>query len=292
MNSTITAAFVQQFHDGFVAAAQQTESRFESRVVNRGAITGSSFTANDMGTVEMSQVTNRYGDTEWTIPDVGTRQALMSDYDLAIPIDQFDLPKLLANPQGDYLQRAVAAANRKKDAVIYAAMKGSALRKTDESGSFSGQAMLAGQQIAAGGTGMTKAKIVQAKKLFRASEVDEHNGEELYFCYDAGMLEDILTDTTLTSADFMAVKMLQEGNVSGKWMGFNWVPYEALSLAAGAKTAVAWAKSGCHVGTGAVPMVDIGPRRDKRNLTQIYVALSIGSVRVNEYKVVTIDYTV
>lgn len=291
MNSTITAAFVQQFHDGFVAAAQQTESRFESRVVNRGSIVGSSFTANDMGTVEMSQVTNRYGDTEWTIPDVGTRQALMADYDLAIPVDQFDLPKLLANPQGDYLQRAVAAANRKKDAVIYAAMKGSALRKTDESGSFSGQAMLAGQVIAAGGTSMTKAKIVQAKKLFRASEVDEHNGEELYFAYDSGMLEDILTDTTLTSADFMAVKMLQEGNVSGKWMGFNWVPYEALS-GTSTKTTVAWAKSGCHVGTGAVPMVDIGPRRDKRNLTQIYVALSIGSVRVNEYKVVTVDYVV
>ena len=291
MNTTITAAFVQQFHDGFVAAAQQTESRFESRVVNRGAIVGSSFTANDMGTVEMSQVTNRYGDTEWTIPDVGTRQALMADYDLAIPIDQFDLPKLLANPQGDYMQRAVAAANRKKDAVIYAALKGSALRKTDESGSFAAQAMLAGQQIAAGGTGMTKAKIIQAKKLFRASEVDEHNGEELYFAYDAGMLEDIMSDTTLTSADFMAVKMLQEGNIAGKWMGFNWVPYEALT-GTSTKTTVAWAKSAGHVGTGAVPMVDIGPRRDKRNLTQIYVALSIGSVRVNEYKVVTVDYVV
>lgn len=291
MNTTITAAFVQQFHDGFVAAAQQTESRFESRVVNRGSITGSSFTANDMGTVEMSQVTNRYGDTEWTIPDVGTRQALMADYDLAIPIDQFDLPKLLANPQGDYMQRAVAAANRKKDAVIYSALKGSALRKTDESGSYAAQAMLAGQQIAAGGTGMTKAKIIQAKKLFRASEVDEHNGEELYFAYDAGMLEDIMSDTTLTSADFMAVKMLQEGNIAGKWMGFNWVPYEALS-GTSTKTTVAWAKSAAHVGTGAVPMVDIGPRRDKRNLTQIYVALSIGSVRVNEYKVVTVDYVV
>ena len=75
MNNTITAAFVQQFHDSFVAAAEQKESRFESKVVNRGSIVGSSFTANDMGTVEMSQVTNRYGDTEFTIPDVGTRKA-------------------------------------------------------------------------------------------------------------------------------------------------------------------------------------------------------------------------
>lgn len=291
MNTTITAAFVQQFHDGFVAAAEQKESRFESRVVNRGSITGSSFTANDMGTVEMNAVTNRYGDTEWSIPDVGTRQALMSDYDLAIPVDQFDLPKLIANPQGDYLQRCLSAVQRKKDAVIYAAMVGSALRKTDESGSFAGVAVPAGQAILHGSTGMTKAKIIQAKKLFRSNEADEHNGEELYFAYDAGMLEDILTDTTLTSADFMAVKMLQEGNITGKWMGFNWVPYELFSGTTN-KLAVAWCKSSVHVGMAMSGQVDIGPRRDKRNLIQIYVPMSIGSVRVNESKVVTVEYTV
>lgn len=289
MNTTITAAFVQQFHDSFVAAAEQKESRFESKVVNRGMITGSSFTANDMGTIEMSQVTNRYGDTEFTIPDVGTRQALMSDYDVAVPVDQFDLPKLLANPQGDYLQRCLAAANRKKDAVIYAALKGNALRRTDESGSYANTALPSDQVIPAGGTGMTKAKIIQAKKRFRVNEADEHAGEELYMAYDAGMLEDILSDTTLTSADFMAVKMLQEGKIDGKWMGFNWVPYELLAGTT-TKTALAWAKSAAHFGTGRNITTDIGPRRDKRNLIQIYVAMSLGSVRVNESKVVTIDY--
>lgn len=291
MNTTITAAFVQQFHDSFVAANEQKESRLEATVTNRGSITGSSFTANDMGTIEMSQVVNRYGDTEFTIPSVGTRQALMADYDVAVPVDQFDLPKLLANPQGDYLQRCLAAAGRRKDATIYAALRGNALRRTDESGSYSNTALPAGQIIAAGGTGFTKAKIIQAKKLFRTNEADEANGEELYLAYDSGMLEDILGDTTLTSADFMAVKMLQEGNVAGKWMGFNWVPYELLA-GTSTKTAVAWCKSALHFGTGVNVMTDIGPRRDKRNLIQIYVALSLGAVRVNEQKVVTIDYVV
>lgn len=291
MNNTITAAFVMQFHDGFVAAAEQKESRLEATVTSRGMITGSSFTANDMGSIEANQVTNRYGDTEWTIPDAGTRQGLMSDYDVAVPIDQFDLPKLLANPQGPYLERSIAAMNRKKDAVIYAALKGSALRKTDELGTFTGVAVPAGQIIAAGGTGFTKAKIVTARKLFRGNEADNHNGEELFMTFDSGMLEDILADTTLTSADFMAVKMLQEGDVSGKWMGFKWVPYEALSGTT-TKTAVAYTKTSAHVGMGQGIVTDIGPRRDKRNLIQIYAAMSIGAVRVNESKVVTIDYTV
>ena len=291
MNNTITAAFVTQFHDSFVAAAEQKESRLEAKVVNRGSITGSSFTANDMGSIEANQVVNRYGDTEWSIPDAGTRSALMSDYDIAIPVDNFDLPKLMANPQGDYLQRALAAMQRKKDKVIYDAIRGAALRKTDESGTFSGVSLSGSQVIAAGGTGMTKAKIITAKKQFRTNEADEHNGEELYIAYDAGMMEDILSDTTLTSADYMAAKMLQEGDISGKWLGFNWVPYEALT-GTSTKTTVAWAKTGVHVGTGQNVTTDIGPRRDKRNLIQIYVAMSLGSVRVNELKAMTIDYVV
>lgn len=289
MNNTITAAFVTQFHDSFVAAAEQKESRLESTVTNRGMITGSSYTANDMGTVEATQVTNRYGDTEWTIPDAGTRSALMADYDVAIPIERTDLAKLLANPQGDYLQRCIAAMNRKKDKVIYDAARGSALRKTDEAGTFAGVSLSGAQVIAAGGTGMTKAKIITARKQFRTNEADEHNGEELYIAYDAGMLEDVLSDTTLTSADFMAAKMLQEGDISGKWLGFKWIPYEALT-GTSTKTTIAWAKSGVHVGSGENIVTDIGPRRDKRNMIQIYVAMSIGAIRVNEQKVVTIDY--
>ena len=32
-----------------------------------------------------------------------------------------------------------------------------------------------------------------------------HTGEELFFVYNSAALEDILADTTLTSADFLAV---------------------------------------------------------------------------------------
>lgn len=291
MNNTLTAAFVQQFHDGFVLATQQMESRLEQTVTSRGSIAGSSFTANDMGAIDANQITNRYGDTEWTVPDVGTRQALMADFDVAIPVDQFDLPKLLANPQGDYMKTAIAAMNRRKDRVIYDALRGSALRKTDESGAFVGVALPAAQLIAAGGTGFTKAKIIAAKKQFRTNEADENNGEQLYLTYDGGMLEDVLADTSLTSADFMAVKLLQEGNMGSKWMGFNWVPYEALA-GTSTKTAVAYSKSAAHVGMGMGIQTDVGPRRDKRNLIQIYAAMSIGSVRVNEQKVVAVDYLV
>jgi hypothetical protein len=297
MNTTITAAFVQQFHDGFVAANEQKESRFESKVVNRGSIVGSSFTANDMGTIEMNAVTNRYGDTEWTIPDVGVRQALMADYDLAVPVDQFDLPKLLANPQGDYLRNSMAAHNRKKDSVIYAALIGAASRAqtstvTGNHSAYSATNLPAGQIILNGGTGMTKAKIIAAKKLFRDNEADEFNGEQLFMLYNGVALEDILSDTTLTTADQLAVKMIQEGGVARQWMGFTWVPYNMPQgfAVASMYSAVAYSKSALHFGIGENITTDIGPRRDKRNMIQVYTAMSVGAVRVNELKAVRIDH--
>jgi hypothetical protein len=137
---------------------------------------------------------------------------------------------------------------------------------------------------------MTKAKLIAAKAMFRRNECDEQNGEELYMTYNADMLTQILSDTTLTSADFMAVKMLQEGAVSGKWLGFNWLAYEKLDSATAGdpavttKTAAAWCKSAVHFGTGAEYNVDIGPRRDKNNTIQISVDASYGAGRANEKK--------
>ncbi|EAB6210854.1 hypothetical protein ABN12_003209 [Salmonella enterica subsp. enterica serovar Mississippi] len=289
----ITAAFVQQFHDSFEIATQQKESRLQATVKDRGNIVGSAFTVNDMGTVEMNEVTERYGDTVWDLPDSGTRQALMADYDLFIPVPKTDLRKLLANPQGPYMDLTLSAANRKKDQVIYTSLLADVKRKTSDNGAYATVPLPTSQKIAASGAGMTKAKIIAAKTLFRRNECDEQNGEELFFLYDSYMLNQILSDTTLTSADFMTVKMLQDGEVNKKWCGFTWVAYENLKTAGTTtvtRTTCAYTKSALHFGTGAEYNVDIGPRRDKKNVTQISVDASYGAARANENKVVAIDF--
>ncbi|HCS4252658.1 TPA: hypothetical protein ORN00_004866, partial [Klebsiella aerogenes] len=238
----------------------------------------------------------RFGDTVWDLPDAGTRNALMADYGVFVPVEKRDLRKLLADPQGPYLQLTLAASNRKKDDVIYRALLDDVLRKTSNTGAYAPVALPASQKIVAGGTGMTKAKLIAAKAMFRRNECDEQNGEELYITYNADMLTQILSDTTLTSADFMAVKMLQEGAVSGNWLGFKWLAYEKLDSAEAGdpavttKTAVAWCKTAVHFGTGEEYNVDIGPRRDKNNTIQISVDASYGAGRAAENKVVAIDF--
>ncbi|WP_291973190.1 phage capsid protein [Candidatus Symbiopectobacterium sp.] len=290
----ITAAFVTQFHDSFEIASQQKDSRLQAAVQDCGQITGASFTINDMGTIEMNAITTRFGDTVWDVPEAGTRNALMADYGVFVPVEKRDQRKLIADPQGPYLQLTLAAANRRKDTVIYRALLDAVPRKTENNGAYTNVALPASQKIVAGGTGLTKAKLISAKAMFRRNECDEQNGEQLYIAYNADMLTQILSDTTLTSADFMAVKMLQEGSVSNHWLGFQWIAYEALDSVTAesvtTKTTVAWTKSAVHFGTGAEYNVDIGPRRDKNNTIQISVDASYGAGRANEKKVVAIDF--
>lgn len=291
MNDTITSGYVKQFDDSWQLAAQQTESRLVVTCRNRGMITGSSFTANNLGATEANDVTSRLGDTIWTNQNHETRIAMMQDKDWSTPVDAFDVPKLLANPNGEYMQNGIAALNRKKDKLVYNALIQDSLAKTNEDGPYTPIALPANQKVAAGGVGMTKAKILTVKKRFRQNENDQHNGKTLYFLYDAEMLEDILADATLTSADFMAVKMLQDGDVSGKWMGFNWVPYEDFLVTGGTtRTAVAYTQGAVDFGTGINRTTDVGPRRDKKNAIQIYIAESYGGVRKREVDVMTCDY--
>lgn len=297
MNNTLTAAHVQQFHDAFALAAQQMESRLQATVTNRGMITGASFTVNDLSAVSANRVIERYGDTELTVPDHGTRLAVLADFDLALPVDRFDLPKLLANPQGDYVRLSMAAHNREKDAIIYNALIGAVQRATTSTVSgnhsaYSATNLPAGQTILNGGTGLTKAKIIQTKALFRANEADEFNGEKLYMLFNSRALSDILNDPDLTDTDRMDVKMLQSGNLAPQWMGFTWVPYNMPVGAAVPSmfSTVAYAQSSCHFGIGDNITTDIGPRRDKRNMIQVYSAMSMGAARAREEKVVRIDF--
>ena len=287
MPESITNAFVQQFHKTIQLQAQQKMSRFQGTIIDRGNITGESFTTNLLATVdELDEDNTRHGDTVWSDIEHNTRVANMLDFFKAYPVDKADVAKLIANPVGPYTSRLTSAKNLRVDKIIYDALRGPALKKDNTT-----VTLPASQKIAHGSTGFTKAKLIQTKKIFRANEADEQADEpqHLHIAYTSDMLEDILTDTTLTSADYMAVKMLQEGDISGKWMGFKWIPYERIHNDGATSYTVAWAHTAAHFGTGFVEG-DAGRRRDKKNTLQVSMAASFGAVRAEEEKVVEIAF--
>lgn len=291
----ITAAFVQQFHDTYEVAAMQNESRLLKTAHNRGKIQGESFTINDMGQVEMKPSGARFGATVLTIPDSGVRTALMSDYDLFIPIEKRDEPKLKANPQDKYMTNLLSARNRKTDDIIYQALIGGVTRKTvDDAGAETVSVVnLPASQIILNGFGTLKQKIIKAKTLFRKNECDEKNGERLYMIYTSDMMEVFLNDTTLTNSDFMKIQMLQDGELGTKWLGVEWIPYETLNNGAGGATegrAAMYTGTAVHFGDADITGFDISTRPDLKNIKQVGGVHSFGAGRANEKKVVAIDF--
>lgn len=282
MSFQVTEAFVQQFSANFQHLAQQTESRFQGAVRVEAGIVGDSKKINRIGATAAMKKTTRHGNTPLIETPHSTRWIDLEDYEWADLVDELDKKKMLADPTSDYLKAGVAAMNRAKDDAIYAAARGNARSST---GSV---ALPAGQKIAVGGTGLTKAKIIQAKKMFRANEADEENGEELNFAYGNEQMEDVLNDTTLTSADYMAVQMIQEGNMSKKWMGFKWIPSERMTKVSADRFCIAWAKSGLALGVGAEVMTRLTERADKSYAMQPYARMSIGGARIEDAKVVEI----
>lgn len=293
--NNITAAFVRQFADTFEMACQQKQSHLMMTAKDRGDIQGSSFTINDMGIVDMIDNPTRFSATNLTIPDAGTRLATMIDANLFLPIEPIDLPKLKANPTDSYMQLMIAARNRRWDKAIYRGLIDNINRKVIDGETYTPTAIPAAQKIVAGATGMTKAKIIKARSIFQSNEIGTEDGQEVFMLYDSNMLAQILADTTLTSADFMAVKMLQEGDVGKKWCGFNWVAYEKLDNGAGGATerkTVAYTKDAVHFGRGINWDFSIDKRPDLQNITQLGAKMSVGAGRANEKKVVTIDFVI
>lgn len=278
----ITEAFVQQFADNFMHLAQQTQSRFEPCVTIEPNIVGMSKSVNRLGQRTAKRRLNRHGDTPINDQPHSTRYVDLFDWEDGDMVDDQDKARMLVDPTSDYVRAMVASMNRAKDDVIVSAFGGPSRSSTGNI------ALPSSQKIVVNGAGLTKAKLIAAKKIFRANEADEEAGEELFIGYSSTALADILADTTLTSADFLAGKMLQEGTLKGKWMGFTWIPSERFPKTGNSRYLYAWAKSGVVLGKGKDVTTEVGKDPGKGFNVRIYAKQSLGSVRVEEAKVVEI----
>lgn len=289
-NGMITAAFKREFHSAFEVKCQQTESVLQVLTTDRGQINGASFTVNDLGSVEMKAMTTRFADTDWSVPEAGTRLAVMKDFGLFVPIDPRDEPKLSANPTSSYMQACLAAEHRQRDRIIYASLGASVQRKTTDGEDYTATPLPAGQIIAASSAPINKAKIAKARAIFRKNHCDNL---PLYMIYNSEMLEQILVDDELTKWDRDTIQQIQDGDVAKKWGGFIWLPYEDLANGAGGADegrTFALAKGATHYGRNTISNFDISVRADKSNVKQIGGIASYGAARANEQKVVALDF--
>ena len=285
MSIEIPVAHVEMYRGNVIMLAQQKGSRLMRTCRNDGAIVGRTCYFDRIGAVDAQEITTRHADTPLTSTPHSRRRADMRDFDYADLVDRIDRIRTIYQPDNYYAQAGAWAIGRKMDDQIISAASGSVYE--GQSGGTT-TALPAGQKIAHGSAGLTVVKILSAKEILDASDVDPDLPR--YFVLDAEGVTDLLNTTEIKSSDYNTVKALAQGQIN-TFCGFEFIRSQRITGSGDTtKYGLAYTAQALGFGMGSELMVDIGPRRDKRNATQIYVSASFAVTRIEDEQLVEVAY--
>lgn len=305
MSAQITTARVQQYSADVFHLVQQKGSRLRNAVRMETQRSKTAF-YDRLGSVTAVLRTTRHADTPQIDTPHSRRAVTLADYEYADLIDDQDRLRLLMDPTGPYTEAAMWALGRAMDDVILDNMSGTAT--TGETGT--GSATLGnGQKVAStsGGAGskLNVQALRRAARTLDANDVDR--SIRRYCALNATQLENLLSETETTSADFNTVRALVDGTLN-QFMGFTFIRTERINSQSGALSfnqttgavgsgsgdadgydkVMCWAQDGLLLSIGQDIKAEIAPRPDKSFATQVYTSLSLGAVRMEEEKVVEV----
>lgn len=287
MSLTVNVAHVHAFQDYVQHLAQQKQTKLRGSVRVRTNVKGKSDNWERLGAAELQTVTTRHGATVLLNPEHSRRRCTFVDAAGAIGLDDFDEAKLIISPENEYPQVLAAAVNRYYDNRIITAATAAAT--TVSAADAEGTATLpAGQQIAAGGTGLTFEKVNQAARILNSNDVPN---EDRTFVISAQGLEDLLAEVEVTSSDFSSLMALKNGQLNGTWMGFSWIMSNLLTISSTTRSCLAYHKNAIGLSIGIDQKLEIDRRPDLNGMWQANMKASAGAVRIEEALLVQVDIT-
>lgn len=279
----IPVAYVTQFSSTVHSLAEQKFSRLIG-TVNREDVTGESWTVEIMGKVDApNEINERHGDTPLNNTPQTRRWGFIKDYDVADLIDKQDRVKMLIQVDSMYTQKHAGTMGRGMDDAIIAALYNPAV--TGHTGTGSTAFPTSTQQLASGSTGLTIDKLIRAKEILDANEVDEFYPR--FFVATARQIRELLEDDKVASNDFNTVRALVRGEVD-EYMGFKFIRSQRLGLVSTERNCFAYAQPAIRFGMAMGPSTIASPRPDKRYSQQIYTCGSWGALRVEDAMVVSV----
>jgi hypothetical protein len=292
MSTSIPVAFEQKFKTDFILLSQQQGSKLRDRVRTDPDYMDAKFVHFDrIGDTQMIRRTTRHADTVLVSTRHSRRRGPVEDYEWADLIDRQDLMRMsrsLGQVVQKYALNAAWAAGREYDNVIIAAMNGNAIA-VDDSDVTSTEALPSAQKVTVQAAGLTLGKMIQAREIFGLGDVDLDNPmNSATLVVSPKQMTNLLNITELKSRDFNERPVLVDGKVV-RVMGWDVIETNRLTTdGSNNRLCLLFAKSAVGFGILDDIFTDVGPRRDKGNTTQVYVAQSMGAVRIEDEKVVQI----
>ena len=283
MSTQITTAFVEQYSSNIQMLSQQKGSLLRDKV-RLESVTGKNAFFDQVGSVTATVRSSRHSDTPQADTPHSRRRVSLVDYEFADLIDDLDKVRMLVDPTSTYALAAAYAMGRAMDDAIISAATGSS-----DTGVAGGTAVVlpAGQIITeASTTGMSIAKLRQAKEIIDLSDVDPSLPRHIIV--SPKQISDLLGTTEVTSSDFNTVKALAQGDINS-FLGFNFIVSNRLAIAASKRACIAFVSDGIALAVGKDSTARIDERADKGYATQVYYSAAFGATRMEEDKVVKIE---
>jgi hypothetical protein len=267
MSENSPKLFVETFSTVLKLKLQQTTSKLRGKVMEGNHVGKQASPVDYMGPMQMKSPTGRFAPIQRQDLDFTRRWVLPTDKEGYLYFDSFDKLRMLQDPQSQASSVAAAAVAREwDDRIIGAAFATASIGDTDGTALTTESFSTASWQIAstfgsAAASGLTVAKMIEAKRVMRKAQVDVDN-ETLTWVTNSQGESDLLNQVQVVSSDFAGdAPKLVDGKVT-RFMGFEIVYSERLSSATNVRSNIALAKSGAYLGIWKDTENYIDPRPD------------------------------
>lgn len=279
------AAERETYANNITHALQQEGSVLRSCVNEIKDVTGKETYFDEVGPREARERDNDYSDIE-PVQSKFQRRGIVwkTIYDGELTTDENTI-RMLMDPTGIMTKNMVMALGRGIDKAIINAAFGPA--RLGEKGEGIEVWPQPGQHIPHGGTGLTVAKLRQARK--NLSKNENSADEQSYIACTADQIDDLLGTVEVTSADYNSVKALTNGEVD-TFLGFKFVKTQLMPLVptTNIRRVGAWVESAINLGV----IDDITTKIDWVAMKQAWLVVAkarIAASRMNAKKIVEIE---
>jgi len=287
-DANITVASVQQYKANVELLMQQKVALIAPYVTIDGYQGKAASHVEQFGSATAQKKTSRNSDTPNLNVSQDKRWVFPIDYEWGTLVDKQDILRMIIDPKSPLAQAGAAAMNRAKDDEILVAFFGTNF--TGENGTTAETFDTATYQVAVnvGGTAssINVAKLQNAMRMFITANKGELM-EPLYAAIGAYEHDALLKEVQVNNLDYGGSAVLVDGKVK-RFMGFDFVISERLSISNGNRLIPAWRKSGMHLGMWQDIMTKVDERPDKSYAWQVYHCGTFGATRLEAGKIVQI----
>ena len=296
MSENLPKLFTTQFSTVLALKLQQRQSKLRGRTMEGFHVGKQASPIQYIGAIQMKPPQGRFSPIGRQDVDFTRRWVVPVDRDANQLIDTFDKLKTAIEPTSQYSDVAAAAVAREWDDRLIAAAFGNATLGTDGASfttetwaSISSSSSVASTFGSSAASGLTVAKMIEAKRIMRKAQVDIEM-EQLTWITNSQGESDLLNQVQVVSSDFNGDRpTLVDGKVT-RFMGWDIVYSERLASSSNVRQNIAFVKSGLYLGIWKDSDNNISQRNDLSGLPyQIYTMMSSGAVRLEPGRLLEVD---